>query len=246
VRAVDALPADIDALSKEDAVHSSEGRMSQQRDDKTRADGHAHRYIEISVSDDGPGMSKAVVSRALDPFFTTKGTNSGTGLGLSMVYGFVQQSEGEIRIYTEEGEGTTVKLFLPRGNKDSGLEGPMALAPLIEGKGETIFIVEDEQYLLEQLDELLRELGYKTIVAPSGRDAIAMIEDGVRPDLILTDVVMPGGVGGFELARLARLIIPDIPIIYMSGYTGFTDEEMGEVVAPLLPKPSSPAMTSTH
>ncbi len=246
VRAVDALPAEVEGLSKQDAVHSTEGRLSQQHSDKARADGQAHRYIEISVSDNGPGMSKAVVSRALDPFFTTKGTNSGTGLGLSMVYGFVQQSDGEIRIYTEEGEGTAVKLFLPRGSAETGQEGPIALAPLLEGNGETIFIVEDEQFLLEQLDELLRELNYKTVLAPSGRDAIKMIEDGVRVDLLLTDVVMPGGVGGFELARRARAIIPDIPIIYMSGYTGFTDEEMGQVVAPLLPKPSSPSMTSAQ
>jgi CheY-like chemotaxis protein len=189
-------------------------------------------------------MSEAVASRALDPFFTTKEVNSGTGLGLSMVYGFIQQSGGELRIYTEEGEGTTVKLFLPRGDDQDGLEGPVPREPVTTGNGETILIIEDEGVLLDQLDEFLKELGYKTIQAASGRAAIDMIEAGTQADLILTDIVMPGGVGGFELARLARATLPNVPVIYMSGYTGFTEEEMGDVVAPLLPKPSSPSAIS--
>ena len=90
----------------------------------------------------------------------------------------------------------------------------------------------------------MKELGYKTLQAASGRIAMDMIDAGARADLVLTDIVMPGGLGGFELARLAREIMPDVPVIYMSGYTGFSDEEMGEVIAPLLPKPSSPAATA--
>lgn len=246
MRSVDKLPVASTDADDRAAVHSAEGRLIQQAQDTSRNDGRAQRYIEISVSDNGPGMSKAVASRALDPFFTTKGEHSGTGLGLSMVYGFVKQSDGELRIYTEEGRGTSVKLFLPRGDVSTGLEAPMPLAAPVEGQNETILIVEDEPYLLEQLDELLKELKYRTVTAASGRDAIGKLRDGLDVDLILTDVVMPGGVGGFELARLAREELPGVPIIYMSGYTGFTNEEMGEVIAPLLPKPSSPAMTSSQ
>ncbi|MEO9462832.1 MAG: ATP-binding protein [Marinomonas sp.] len=243
-RAVDFLPTGISAASEQRLPSETEGRISQGKADAARNDGHAQRYIEISVSDNGPGMSKAVASRALDPFFTTKLVNSGTGLGLSMVYGFVQQSDGEMRIYSEEGHGTTVRMFLPRGNESTGLEEPFALAPLSDGKGETILIAEDEEFLRDQLGELLKELKYNVLEAESGRDAVAMLKAGAKPDLILTDVVMPGGIGGFELARLAREIMPLVPIIYMSGYTGFTDEEMGAVIAPLLPKPSSPSVIS--
>ena len=243
-REIDALPALAQNADGREQVFSAEGLLMQRPNDESRNNGNAQRYVEISVSDNGPGMSKAVASRALDPFFTTKDVNSGTGLGLSMVYGFVQQSSGELRIYTEEGEGTTVKMFLPRGDDDTGLKAPAAAIPLAPGKGETILIVEDEDTLLEQLDEFLEELGYKTLQAASGRIAMDMIDAGARADLVLTDIVMPGGIGGFELARLARGIMPDVPVIYMSGYTGFSDEEMGEVIAPLLPKPSSPAATA--
>lgn len=243
-RALDTLPMQADQTMGYEQISSAEGLLKQRSADLERGDGHTQRYVEISVSDNGPGMSKAVASRALDPFFTTKDVNSGTGLGLSMVYGFVQQSGGELRIYTEEGDGTTIKLFLPRGDDDTGLEAPAAAIPLARGKGETILIVEDENILLEQLDEFLKELGYKTLQAASGRVAMDMIDAGARADLVLTDIVMPGGLGGFELARLAREIMPEVPVIYMSGYTGFSDEEMGEVIAPLLPKPSSPAATA--
>lgn len=202
------------------------------------------RFVEIAVSDNGPGMTKDVASRALDPFFTTKGVNSGTGLGLSMVYGFVQQAGGDLRIYTEQGEGTSVKLYLPRGSKETGKEEPVDLAPLVEGFGETILVAEDEEFLLDQLSEVLKELNYKVIGTRSGQEALDLLEEGLCPDLILTDIVMPGGIGGFELARRAKVLLPEIPLIYMSGYTGFTDEEMGDVLAPLLPKPSGPSVTS--
>ncbi len=244
-KAVDSLPADSPSNLRDPSRHSSEGRTIQQEADLDRKDGHTQRYVEIAISDNGPGMSKAIAARALDPFFTTKGVNSGTGLGLSMVYGFVQQSDGELRIYTEEGQGTTVRLFLPRGDHASGIEAPTAPAPLCIGRGETVMIVEDEEYLLEQIDELLKELNYQTIGAASGQEASTLIAQGAKPDLILTDIVMPGGIGGFELARIARAKFPAMPIIYMSGYTGFSDEEMGTVVAPLLPKPSSPSVTSS-
>lgn len=125
-----------------------------------------------------------------------------------------------------------------------GLEAPMPTTPLGPGQGERVLIVEDEEFLLEQIDELLKELGYITQTAPSGTDAVEVLRGGAEFDLIITDMVMPGGIGRYELARIARQCLPQVPIIYMSGYTGFTDKEMGEVVAPFLSKPSSPAMMS--
>lgn len=256
-RSVDGLPADRPSdphRASSQAVAIPQGirrpKESQQNSDgkaPSQNEDTSHKvqcFVEISVSDNGPGMSPAVAARALDPFFTTKGVNSGTGLGLSMVYGFVQQAGGDLRIYTEEDDGTAIKLYLPRGSSESGLEDTKTLEPLVDGHGETILVVEDEVHLLEQLSELLKELNYNIVEAPHGRAALEMLENGLRPDLILTDVVMTKGIGGFELARRARLLIENVPIIYMSGYTGFSDEQMGDVIAPLLPKPSSPNTTA--
>ncbi|KWV92928.1 PAS domain-containing protein [Erythrobacter sp. YT30] len=237
-RTLEELPVDlVGTLDQVPLIPTDEDGLEERPD-------RVQRFVEIAVSDNGPGMTKEVASRALDPFFTTKGVNSGTGLGLSMVYGFVQQSSGDLRIYTEEGEGTSIKLYLPRGSKETGKEEPLPTAPLTYGNGETILVAEDEEFLLDQLSEVLKELNYKVIETSSGQEALELLQDGAKPDLILTDVVMPGGIGGFELARQAREILPEIPILYMSGYTGFTDEEMGEVIAPLLPKPSGPGITS--
>ncbi len=116
---------------------------------RARKDGFVYRYVEIAVTDNGPGMSEEVMRRAIDPFFTTKDTNSGTGLGLSMVYGFVQQSNGELRIYFEVGHGTTVRLLLPRGTQAGERENPVERLPLPRGTGQVVLIVEDEVALLE-------------------------------------------------------------------------------------------------
>lgn len=232
-RPIDGLPAETEGNN---TGPETGARLVSSTDDK--------RYIEVTVTDNGPGMPDSVAARAVDPFFTTKDVHSGTGLGLSMVYGFVNQSDGEMQIDTEEGKGTTVRIFLPRGDSSSENGASAEVDPIIEGKGETVLIVEDEESLLEQLNELLKELNYSTVQARSGQAALDMLKAGLSVDLILTDIVMPGGIGGFELARLARGIDPNMPIIYMSGYTGFSDEEMGDVVAPLLTKPSSPSITS--
>lgn len=214
--------------------------QARQNLDRSRQDGLIHRFVEIAVTDNGPGMSEEVQRRAIDPFFTTKGTNSGTGLGLSMVYGFVQQAGGELRIYSEEGRGSTIRLLLPRGDPAGGRETAAPQGEPLRGRGERILLVEDEAALLEVMAETLSYLGYQPQTATSGREALSRAEDGLDFDLLLTDVVMPGGVGGFELARRLREQRPDLPVIYMSGYTGFASEEMGAVVAPLLPKPCEP------
>ncbi len=209
--------------------------------EKAARDAATFRYVEFSVTDNGPGMDEETLSRCTDPFFTTKGTNSGTGLGLAMVYGFVRQSDGDFRIYSEEGVGTTVQMMIPRGTELGAREAPMPPEAIEKGGGETILIAEDEPVLTMMLRDVLEDLGYKVLAANSGQQALRLVQSGKQFDLLLTDVVMPGEIGGFELARMVREIRPDVPVIYTSGYTGFTATEMGEVQAPLIQKPAPPA-----
>ncbi|MEM8729053.1 MAG: transporter substrate-binding domain-containing protein [Pseudomonadota bacterium] len=197
-----------------------------------------YRYVEISVSDNGPGMDEQTLARSTDPFFTTKDINSGTGLGLAMVYGFARNADGDLRIYSEPGIGTTVHLILPRGTSEGTREDRMPEDVVEHGSGETILVVEDESQLLAMITEVLEGLGYKVLAASSGQEALSLAEDRPDIDVLLTDVVMPGELGGFELARRVRALRPDVPVIYMSGYTGFTASEMGAVQAPLLQKPT--------
>ncbi|WP_010138893.1 response regulator, partial [Oceanicola sp. S124] len=199
------------------------------------------RYVEFSVTDNGPGMTDEVKRRATDPFFTTKDQNAGTGLGLSMVYGFVEQARGEMRIYSEPGLGTTVRMILPRGTDANTREAPKLRAAVPEGAGQRILIVEDEESLLDIVSEVVRGLNYEVETASSGREALKMIEAGLPLDLLLTDVVMPGGIGGFELAAELRKRLPEVPVIYMTGYSGLLEKDMGTVVAPTLQKPCAPA-----
>ncbi|WP_299673917.1 ATP-binding protein [uncultured Roseobacter sp.] len=239
-RAVDEVDADL-ALRREDLnAYIAQGMKREHAKDVARHDARAHRYVEISVTDDGPGMSEEVKRRAIDPFFTTKDTNSGSGLGLSMVYGFIQHADGELRIYSEIGFGSTIRMILPRGTTEDVREEPIARLPIRQGQGQTILVVEDEEPLLEVMQDLLQELGFGFLPARFGNEALAVLESGTEVDLLLTDIVMPGGIGGFELARQARQLRPELPVVYMSGYTGFTSSEMGEVVAPLLQKPCPP------
>ncbi|MEL7460065.1 MAG: PAS domain-containing protein [Pseudomonadota bacterium] len=202
--------------------------------------GTSPRFVEISVTDNGPGMDEETQARCTDPFFTTKETNSGTGLGLAMVYGFVRQSDGDLRIYSEEGVGTTVRMLLPRGTSEGAREAPMPEEAIEMGGGETLLVVEDELQLLVMISDVLTGLGYEVLSARSGQEALSLVESGEAFDLLLTDVVMPGTIGGFDLARRVREIRPEVPVIYTSGYTGFTATEMGAVQAPLLQKPAPP------
>lgn len=240
-RPVDEVDADLALRRKDLHTYIAQGMREEHAKDIARGDEYAYRYVEISVTDDGPGMTDDVKLRAIDPFFTTKDTNSGTGLGLSMVYGFIQQSDGELRIYSELGFGTTIRLILPRGTVDNERERPIARLPIERGHGERILVVEDEESLLLMMEELLTELGFGIVAARSGREALNLVNSGQAFDLMLTDIVMPGGIGGFELARHVRELRPGVPIVYMSGYTGFTSAEMGSVVAPLVQKPCPPA-----
>ncbi|MGZ2259061.1 ATP-binding protein [Roseobacter sp. A03A-229] len=239
-RPVDEIDADLKLRREDPYAYIAEGMQEAHAADLARHDERAYRYVEISVTDDGPGMSDEVKSRALDPFFTTKDASSGSGLGLSMVYGFIQRSDGELRIYSELGFGSTIRMILPRGTAEHEREEPITRLPTRRGAGQTILVVEDENSLLLMMEHLLDELGFRYESANSGDAALRLIEEGIEVDLLLTDIVMPNGINGFELARRVRDMRPDLPVVYMSGYTGFGSSEMRDVVGPMLQKPCPP------
>jgi two-component system NtrC family sensor kinase len=177
------------------------------------------QYVLISVSDEGAGMAPEVIEKAFDPFFTTKDPGLGTGLGLSQVYGFARQSAGHVKIYSEVGVGTSVKLYLPRSfNEEADGIAPAKKAS-IRGKGECILVVEDDEGVRNYLVELLIDLNYSVKAAPSGDTAVPMIEDSEQKiDLLLTDVVMPG-MNGRQLAEIAAAKRPSMKVLYMTGYS---------------------------
>lgn len=174
-------------------------------------------YIMLAVSDTGTGMPAGVQDKAFEPFFTTKEVGKGSGLGLSMVYGFVKQSGGHIKIYSEEGHGTTIKLYLPPGEGTPDVAAPAA--PQAEGGAETIFIVEDDALVRNFVTVQLKSLGYETVAAADGRAALELIEAGQAFDLLFTDVVIPGGMSGRELAEEVAKRRPGVKVLYTSGYT---------------------------
>jgi PAS domain S-box-containing protein len=179
------------------------------------------QYVMIAVSDNGTGMTKNVADRAFEPFFSTKGAGQGTGLGLSQVYGFIKQSKGHIKIYSEAGEGTTVKIYLPRllQDIDRSDEEEQAAEP-VEGAGhETILVVEDDRDVRAYLVELLRDLNYRVLSAHDAVAALGMIETSdIRIDLLLTDVVLPG-MNGRQLAEQAKNRRPDLKVLFTTGYS---------------------------
>jgi len=177
----------------------------------------AGQYAMLAVSDSGEGMDKETVDRVFEPFFTTKKVGKGTGLGLSQVYGFVRQSGGHIRIYSEPGEGTTVKLYLPR---DTRTEVPVAdpIASKADGGCETVLVVEDHEGLREYSVGVLRDLGYCVLEAPDGHVGLELLSKQPDVDLLFTDVVLPG-LNGRELADQALKLRPDLKVLFTTGYT---------------------------
>jgi len=176
-------------------------------------------YLMIAVTDNGDGMSPQTISQAFEPFFTTKATGKGTGLGLSMVHGFVKQSKGNIKIYSEPGVGTTLKLYLPRADDSEPYSDEVAEdLGLIRGS-EHILLVEDDGLLREHARKQLVSLGYRVSVAASGPEALAMLETLGDFDLLFTDVVMPSGVNGPQLAEHIRVLKPLVKVLYTSGYS---------------------------
>jgi signal transduction histidine kinase/CheY-like chemotaxis protein len=178
----------------------------------------AGQYVLIAVSDTGVGMMPEVVARAFEPFFTTKEEGQGTGLGLSQVYGFVKQSGGHVKIYSEVGEGTTVKIYLPRTRKAQESAVMSAETPL-QGGSETILVVEDDADVRNAVRDMLVDLGYNVIEAENAERALEVLRGAVPVDLLFSDVVMPGTIPTREMARTARALNPEIRILFTSGYT---------------------------
>ncbi|RYG14862.1 MAG: response regulator, partial [Burkholderiales bacterium] len=177
-------------------------------------------YAVVSVKDTGTGMPPDVLAKAFDPFFTTKPIGQGTGLGLSMIYGFTKQSGGHVRIDTAPGQGTTVKLYFPRdgsGEEASNTIEPVVQAEAPQGEGETILVVEDEPAVRMLVVEELEELGYKVIEAPTGQAAIPILESTQRIDLLVSDVGLPG-MNGRQVAEIGRQHRPGLRVLFMTGY----------------------------
>ncbi|MET0372054.1 MAG: CHASE3 domain-containing protein [Sphingobium sp.] len=181
----------------------------------------AGQYVLVSVSDSGIGMASDVIERAFEPFFTTKGVGKGTGLGLSQVFGFVKQSRGHVKIYSEPGQGTIIKLYLPRHYGADSLvdQAAPALADLPRAKAEEIvLVVEDEERVRHMSVDSLRELGYTVVQASDGEQALTMLAVQPRIDMLFTDIVMPG-INGRILADRVRQQRPEIKVLYTTGYT---------------------------
>ena len=176
-------------------------------------------YVMIAVSDTGHGIPAAIRDKVFEPFFTTKGVGKGTGLGLSMVYGFVKQSGGHIKIYSEEGHGTTIKIYLPRAGEQAGAAAAERAAIALAGRHETILVVEDDALVRNYVATQLSGLGYTTLTAANAAEALAII-DGVKSfDLLFTDVIMPGRMNGRQLADEAVRRRPALKVLFTSGYT---------------------------
>jgi PAS domain S-box-containing protein len=178
------------------------------------------QYLSLCVTDTGSGMSAETISRAFEPFFTTKPQGQGTGLGLSMIYGFAQQSGGQVRIYSELGQGTTVCIYLPRhqGPVDDGATNAEVAFQPRSDQGETVLVVDDESTVRMLLTDTLAELGYSSLEAADSATGLRILESNVRVDLLITDVGLPGGMNGRQMADAARVHRPNLKVLFITGY----------------------------
>jgi CheY-like chemotaxis protein len=212
INARDAMP-DGGRLTIETANKWLDGRAGAERD---LVPG---QYISICVTDNGTGIPKDIANRIFDPFFTTKPIGQGTGLGLSMIHGFLRQSGGQIRVYSEDGQGTTMCLYLPRhvgALDDEDIEHPSAIRET--GAGETVLVIDDEPTVRMLIVEVLVEAGYAALEAEDGPSGLKILDSGVRVDLLITDVGLPGGMNGRQVADAARASRPDLKILFVTGY----------------------------
>lgn len=194
-------------------------------------------YVSVSVSDNGEGMTPDVREKAIEPFFTTKETGAGTGLGLSMVYGFLKQLGGHARIYSEPGEGTRVSLYFPHvANLEPDASAPIEQIP--RGRGETVLVVEDDPDVRLVTIARVESLGYKVLIAIDGPSALRVLESGQPIDLVFSDVIMPGGMNGHELAEIIKKRAPAIGVLLTSGYSKeMASGDAGRVTSHFLSKP---------
>lgn len=201
------------------------------------------QYLSIRVTDNGTGMTPEVLAKAFDPFFTTKPIGEGSGLGLSMIYGFAQQSGGQVRIASQPGAGTTVSLYLPRfqGAAEPESNQPDAPVMVTAQPGETVLVVEDEPTILQLIIDLLGELGYHTLEAATGAAGLEILQSGARVDLLVSDVGLPGGMSGLQLATASRLIRPELRVLFITGFAADAVFQNGQLEPGMavLPKPFS-------
>ncbi|CRM33554.1 MULTISPECIES: ATP-binding protein [Pseudomonas] len=198
-------------------------------------------YVRLAVTDTGVGMPSTVLKRAFEPFFTTKREGQGTGLGLSMVFGFVRQSGGHVDIWSEENKGSVVQMYFPRSLEPEHVEPDIDLESPCTGQ-ETILVVEDNEGVRLTVVELLKQSGYTVLTAEDGDQAMAKLQSGLQPELIFTDVVMPGRIKSIDLANWARAQVPPIPVLFTSGHTRdiLSSNHLLSADINLLSKPYSP------
>ena len=197
------------------------------------------QYVMLSVTDTGRGIPQDILNKVFEPFFTTKGPGQGTGLGLSMVYGFVRQSNGHVKIYSDAGEGTTVRIYLPRTCQDEEILASETSTAPRSTENEVILVVEDDDAVRATSVELLSDLGYTILEASNADNGLAIVNSGINIDLLFTDVVMPGELKSPELARRAKQRLPAIQVLFTSGYTqnaifhaGRLDEDVELIAKP--------------
>ncbi|WP_278988011.1 hybrid sensor histidine kinase/response regulator [Sphingobium yanoikuyae] len=204
----------------------------------TRADLEVGKYVTVAVSDTGVGMDAATIEKVFEPFFTTKPVGQGTGLGLSMVYGFAKQSNGQVRIHSTPELGTSITLYLPIADPTSAADETGGIDTVFEGDGQTVLLVEEDPSVRLLIGEVLRELGYKIAEAAEPSEAIRLLETGRPFDLMITDVGLPG-MNGRQLAEVARAHLPFLPILFVTGYAenaamraGFLGTNMAMITKP--------------
>lgn len=220
------------AINIENAVISSEEWAR-------RWEGRSGEYVALSVTDTGTGMSTHVLEHVFEPFFTTKGVGQGSGLGLSMVHGFAQQSGGFVAIESEEGKGTTVAIYLPKARDgQTNTEEQITNGEMQKGRGETILLVEDEAAVRDTTKKVLDRLGYRVLVAEDGPAALAILSSAERVDLLLSDIILPGGVNGIDIFNRSQELRPSLKCLLMTGYASPPDQQLPEEVE-ILSKPVS-------
>jgi CheY-like chemotaxis protein len=177
------------------------------------------QYVSLCVTDTGTGMAQDVIERAFDPFYTTKPIGQGTGLGLSMIYGFVRQSGGQVRVYSELGKGTTMCLYFPRHIGDLEDEQKIEEALVGEtGSGEVVLVVDDEATVRMLIVEVLTEAGYRALEAADGSAALKILQSNARVDLLITDVGLPGGMTGRQVADAGRALRNGLKVLFITGF----------------------------